>query len=346
MQNSKPKYYKPVIPSMQRRMKNIDYGDPGFYMPTIMLSDYIPRLSKVIGRAFKPIDPEKYPTTPQPLIPETDYAFSPNTKISDWGTVVSEELDNLEKKFSCRINSRIIMPDHIHFLIYITEYEPRKLGGIISHFKGRCSRKFWDLNPQFEDKPFWKGKYNDKVVYAENHLGNFYKYIQENPRKYLIRKEYPQYFYERWAFEFNGETYHAIGNIFLLNQPVRMPVRYSSKYPGGYFDKLKEYWKVNSKNGDVIISTFINPEERAVTKECVNLGAKLIWIKPDGFPPRSAVKGDLAYKMAAEGRLLMIAPATYHTQRHNLSRDQCLKLNDLAEYISREDLLDSLSLLR
>ncbi len=327
---------------MLRRMNEIDYASPGYYMVTMNISAYTPRLSKVVGRAFKPVEQGKAannsPAGSPLLIPETDCKYGPDVVVNDWGAVVSREIYALRERYPVIVKCMVIMPDHIHVLLHVTEYNPAKLGGIVASFKGRCSRAFWNAKPQYEGRPFWQGKYNDKPVFAEGQLPRFFHYIKENPRKYLIRKEMAEYFYLRWQFEFEGETYHAIGNIFLLMHHERSAIRFSRKFKPEEFEQMKTYWMKMAEKKDVIISTFIHPEERAITKECTAAGASLIWLKTDGFPPRSAVKGDTTYDMCAKGRLLMIAPEKYHTSQQELKRSHCMKLNRLAEYLSYNDI--------
>ncbi len=335
---------------MLRRMRGFDYASPGYYFVTLMLSDHIPRLSKISGRAFKPLNGGKADAksnTIYPILsPETDIKYGPKVDLNMWGEVVYTELYALQDKFPVSVKSMVIMPDHIHLLLLVTEYNPRKLGGIISAFKGCCSREFWNANPQFKDKSFWKKGYNDRPVILAGQLSRFINYIYENPRKYLIRKSIPQYFYNRWQFEFNGERYHAIGNIFLLMHPVRVAIRFSRKYSEHEYINLKKYWYEISVKGDVVISTYIHPEEKAVTKACTAAGAKLIWIKNNGFPERSSVKGEEAYNLCVQGRLLMIAPEKYHTSRQTISRSDCLHLNELAKYICETDILTTLKCIK
>lgn len=341
-QEERPWYYREAIPSMLRRMKDFDYASPGYYFFTLMLRAPIPRLSHIAGRAFKPVNAQ----SEFALVPETDKAYGPQTVLHHWGNVVTNEVYALEKRFPLVVKELAVMPDHIHVLILVTEYNKRKLGGIVSSLKGRCSRALWDAVPELKDEKFWQRGYNDKPVLKKDQLPRFYHYIKENPRKYLIRKSIPDYFYKRWQFEYNGEVFHAIGNIFLLMNPVRAAIRFSRKFSEQEFEQMKEYWRTIAKKGDVVISTYIHPEERKVTKECTTSGAKLIWIKYDGFPPRSAIKGEEAYNLCAQGRLLMIAPEKYHTSNQKPTYPQCMRLNNLAAYLCTHDILPLLTPLK
>ena len=333
----RPQKYRDIIPSMNRRMNNHDYSKPGFYFITMNICGHTPRLSAVTGRLYK--------TKSSESIPETDEAFAPRVVHSAIGEIVSKELYALSDRFPVIIRNSVLMPDHIHFVIEVLETLPRKLGSVMSSFKGRCSSVLWESDPESaiarDRLSFWKKGYTDKIVYSKGQLPRFVHYVKENPRKYLIRREHPAYFYNRWKFTALGRTWHAIGNIFLLSHPIRENIRFSRRFSADEWESRKETLRYISGQQDVVVSTFIHPEEKRITKECTNSGAKLIWIKCDGFPERSAVKGELAYSLCAAGRLLMIAPEEHHTSAQSLTRNQCMQLNDLAAYICQNDIIPS-----
>lgn len=320
--------HRAVIPSMNRRMHGYDYSRPGYYMVTIKVANYVGRLSAVSGRAYKP----------GTYLPETDLAYRPNLELSENGELVASVLRELSANLPVEVKCAVIMPDHAHILLKITEHYPRKLAGIISSLKGSCSRRYWESHPEYQGQAFWQKGYNDIPLYAKDSLTRLFNYIKDNPRRYLIRKSMPEYFYRRWQFDFDGRTFHAIGNIFLLQYHTKVPIRFSRRFSVEEMTKREALYRAVAAQGDVLISTFIHPMERAITKECVASGARLIWLRTNGFPERSMVKGERAYEMCAKGSLLMIAPDEYHTQKEALTRDFCLTLNTLAEYIAQNDI--------
>lgn len=353
-------FRKDVIPSMNRRMRCHDYSQPGYYMITDSICDYIPRLSKVVGKPFKPVgyvgngsgQVPMLPAGPIPgysAIPEFDGNLAPRTELSDTGRILSEQINCLPERFPVEVKNFVIMPDHYHLLLNVKEVFPKKLGAIISSLKGRCSRVYWDSYPDTECSrmklPFFTKNYNDRPLFGKGQLGRMVNYINENPRRYLIRKTMPDYFYRRWEMEFEGERYHLIGNVFLLQYHSRVAVRYSRRYSDSFLREHISDCKESARRGDVIVSTFIHNIERSVSKECMDLGAKLIWLKTNGFPERSAVKGR-AHDLCAEGRLLMVAPEKYYTSEPELKRSFCEKLNRLAAFIATEDISKHLRLIR
>lgn len=297
---------------MKRRLAVHDYSQPCFYMITIMVCSQGPRMSEVSEEGA-------------------------TTALTGAGLIVRRELYELENRFPVKIRNSVVMPDHIHFIVEVVQTLTDHFGRIIGSFKGRCSSAYWEAYPEErlskERLSIWEKNYNDKVVYGRGQLPRFVHYVLENPRRYLIRKHLPEYFYLRWKFQALGQTWHAIGNIFLLDHPIREAVKFSRSFSDEEWGICKEFLRHTARHGDVVVSTFIHPEERQITKECTQLGASLIWIKNDGFPERSAVKGEEAYSLCALGRLLMIAPERPSATHQVLTRADCLRLNALARLI-------------
>lgn len=329
-EKARPPHHKAVIPSMKRRMGNHDYSAPCFYMITVSIAHNSPKLASVTGQPFKDTGFS---------IPEYDLTRGPSIKLTPAGMIVQSELYALEQRFPVKISNSVIMPDHIHFIIKVTETYPKKLGNIIGAFKGKCTSAFWDRYPHSViaqgRMSLWETGFNDKVVYNGAHLPRYVHYVLENPRRYLIRKLLPDYFYHKWAFDALGESWHAVGNIFLLDHPIREVIRFSRHSTATEWEERKNILRASARNGEVIVSTFIHPEEREITRECTRLGAKLIWIKTDGFPQRSVLKGDTLYSLCAQGRLLMVAPAVNRYTTQTVTRQQCLTLNFLALHIAQ-----------
>lgn len=334
---------------MKRRMINHDYTK-GYYMVTLSLSEYMPRLSRICGSPFKSRTADDAGNNTQALEPETDLQLMPRAILYPMGEIVSREVYALPSRFPVEVKHLVIMPDHIHLLVNLHGEETGTgLGAVISSLKGKCSSYYWSHFPNERASqtrlPFWEPGYNDRPLYSKGQLPNFFNYIQENPRRYLIRKSFPDFFYRRWTFSFNGRRYHAIGNLFLLQYHTRVQIRFSRKYSEERLNSLAGYWRAAAQKGDVVISTFIHPVEKETTKNCLDLGAKLIWIKTEPFPEKSILKGDRAYRLCAQGKLLMIAPEEGPEDK-KLSYSFCMRLNELGAHISQTDISSTLTALK
>ena len=69
-------------------------------------------------------------------------------------------------------------------------------------------------------------------------------------------------------------------------------------------------------------------------REAMNCGYRLILLRENGFSPLYKPSGE-AFDACSEGRLLQVSPWEYHMQRRIISREQCLFLNRLAEYLAQ-----------
>jgi hypothetical protein len=127
-------------------------------------------------------------------------------------------------------------------------------------------------------------------------------------------------------------TCQAVGNRFLLNNPEKAAVIVHSAYNDAQFAEMKAKWLALAENGGVLISAAIATREKEVMREAMDCGYRLIYLRENGFPEFYKPAGE-SFTACSEGRLLQISPWDYHMQRKTISREQCLKLNRLAEDI-------------
>ena len=74
------------------------------------------------------------------------------------------------------------MPNHIHILLRLSSENGPSLGRIIQQMKGHVSKQI--------GKPIWQEKYYDHVIRDENDFLTKYKYICDNPAKWLEDEYY------------------------------------------------------------------------------------------------------------------------------------------------------------
>ena len=86
----------------------------------------------------------------------------------------------------------------------------------------------------------------------------------------------------------------------------------------------------------MLVSPSISAGEKAVMRAAFDQGFPLIFLQENGFAPL-AKPGGRRFDACAQGRLLVLAPWEYHTDRRTIRRDQCLSLNEMAEAICSEN---------
>ncbi|MEO1414170.1 MAG: transposase [Bacteroidota bacterium] len=125
--------------------------------------------------------------------------------LSAIGVIVKEELELTEKiRSNIEIDTYVIMPDHVHILIWITDGKGKlmphfqtlpqtpsyqasfgmptnKLGATINKFKGAVTRR----SRQAGYESFgWQKKYHDRIVRNEWEYQHIKNYILTNPERW------------------------------------------------------------------------------------------------------------------------------------------------------------------
>lgn len=100
---------------------------------------------------------------------------------------------NLEKELSnIKLHEYIIMPNHIHFIIELTERADTgpapTIGEIICSFKtrttGHAIKEIKKGNLLPFDKRFWQRNYYEHIIRNEKEYYKIVEYIQNNPLKW------------------------------------------------------------------------------------------------------------------------------------------------------------------
>ncbi len=156
------------------RLKQYDYSSQGAYFVTICIKDRKRILSDIIKPSVG------VGSNAAPLIPQI--------RLTRIGEIVEKYLLSSEKISGVKIDRYIIMPDHIHAIIFINpnEYPKRKNGSsraptptnemlphIVSTFKRFC-------NKEVGDNIFQRG-YIEHIVRDRADYETRIKYICENP---------------------------------------------------------------------------------------------------------------------------------------------------------------------
>lgn len=74
---------------------------------------------------------------------ESDEAAVARMVLSDLGKQVSREIEGIPRFYpQVRILGKQVMPDHLHFILFVTERLPVHLGRVINGFKVGCNRAY------------------------------------------------------------------------------------------------------------------------------------------------------------------------------------------------------------
>lgn len=177
----------------------------------------------------------------------------------------------------------------------------------------------------------WEHGYNDRVLYGEGQLQAMIAYVKDNPRRLLVKRAHAAFFRhaEVWV---DGRQLHAFGNVSLLRAREKVAVRCSRRQDAAELQRQSDELLKRGRNGAVLVSPFISPGERSIEQNAMDADIAIIKLTDNAFTPYYKPPGRY-FEACAEGRLLLLSPWPYTTQRVTLTRDMCNTMNTLAARI-------------
>lgn len=311
-------------PNAGIRCPGHDYRSRCIYHIVLNKADRFPDFSEVVG------------------IPD-DHRWPPRTALSEVGKIIFEAISNIKSNFPhTSILRRCIMPDHVHFANFIRESTDIHLGHIIKKLKHECSSRFEAMGHEPEIEFFIPG-YHDTFLTGKDQLKKMLAYISDNPRRHLVRKSNPGWFQQFIISSPNGQSrYEAYGNWDLLSEFQRVPVKVSRKYSPSELIARKRLWHKTILNDGVLVSPFINPNEKRVRDWAVENGGSLIYLTYKPFPEKFKPQGKM-FDFCAEGRLLIVCippddkENEYIRDKGCPSYSHCQRMNSIAKEIAENE---------
>ncbi|MDE7419785.1 MAG: hypothetical protein K2N35_06215 [Muribaculaceae bacterium] len=257
---------------------------------------------------------------------------------SETGKIAINSVRNINRIYPwVEVVRYAIMPDHVHLMLYVTEKTDVHLGVIINRFEVDCT-KGYDLQMPIgineSSESFFLPGYNDKIVHKSGQFNNFKRYVEDNPLRYALRREHPEYFDRCQNISIDGEYFTVYGNFLLLRHPLISCVRVSSTFSEEEMMKRRREWDEMIRGQGVLVSPFYSKAEKEIRDRGIAEGAKIIKVMPNGLPERFKPSGS-DFDLCCEGRLLMITPAEHQTRKLVLKRDMCVHGNEIAEKIAK-----------
>ena len=232
-----------------------------------------------------------------------------------------------------------LMPDHLHMIVHINAPLPvgKHLGIIIGAFKGGVSRAWWRLlegagadastegarhsgattvsgASASEKRPsLFEPNYNDHILMRDGQLENWKHYLRDNPRRLMMRREYPDLFQRALCISIDGIRYSAFGNMLLLRQPEKHQVFFHRRTDGKPTEQT-EVWTTGRQrlisaamSGDVLVTPGISECEKRIKNMALQQGLRLIHVQSE--PIGKYWKPELSrFEACAAGTLLILAP--------------------------------------
>ena len=174
----------------------------------------------------------------------------------------------------------------------------------------------------------WEQGYHDRILSGEGQLQRLVDYIRENPRRSLMRRQHADWF-RPFSITAADTNLQAYGNLELLHAPHRQSVRISSRITEEERNRQQQELLSAARQGTVLISPFISTGERFVEETALQEHLPIVKLLHNGFSPYYKPQGHY-FEACSEGRLLLLTPYPYSTQKVVLTRAVCNYLNVLA----------------
>ena len=338
-------------PSMKRRSEQNDYTERGIYLITIAIEGRKPLLGTLAGKVDVQEGPDK-----------------PHVLLSPWGERVKECWLAIPQYHPLVEPMKLcIMPDHIHGILFVHEKIDCHLGHVINGFKAgtrKAAREigiiteampqptkqaqnvsiplsgvsYAEASPQPKHSPIgtlWEPGYHDRLLLHKNQLAHMLAYLDDNPRRLLIKRQHPEFFSPLGELTFAGVKMQAMGNAALLSHHQMRRLQCSRHLYQQEIDGLQQDFLNEGKAGTLIISPCISPGEQQIATACIKAHIPFIVLLVHGIPPFYKPQ-PLYLEACAEGRLLLMSPFQWQNEKITNMRQRCLYLNDLAQRICEE----------
>lgn len=213
--------------------------------------------------------------------------------------------------------------------------EMDSLGMVVKGFKLGCNRAYRRIYgmKKMTGKGLFELGYNDKLLLHEGQLKGWKKYLDDNPRRLMVKRMNPELFTVMLNKVVAGRRCQMVGNCFLLDIPDKVAVIVHRRYSEEDLCRLRKEWLACGERGGVLVSAAISIKEKEVLREAMNRGYRIVLLRENGFPRLYKPCGE-SFDACSEGLLLQISPWEYHMEKKTITREECLELNEITERIA------------
>lgn len=192
---------------------------------------------------------------------------------------------------------------------------------------------YYTIEPIFGEIPFVR------PMSQRRQLPATIQYIDMNPQRLATKILMPDTFSVQEGIDIAGQTYRSVGCADLLQAERYMPVhvRWTMADEANHGDdkRLRDYMNkcvLEARKGAVMVSPFISEYEKAVMQVLLKEGLPFIYIADNGF--RDYYKPqDSLFDAVARKHVMILSPWEYDPKMTRVSRDRCVKMNNMAEEI-------------
>jgi REP element-mobilizing transposase RayT len=188
-------------------------------------------------------------------------------------------------------------------------------GSLIRSLSKRQRQEYYALVGR-EHRPLFDDNYDDTVCLDDRHREAMIAYVNDNPRRAILRRTLPDVMQRSLHVQIGDRTYGTFGNLFLLRWVNKVQVQCHRKHPatGEPYEITPDYahqheqWLAAILGGaTVIVTPGISRGELLMKNECLERGFPLIHIQKDPIGPYWKPERQ-RFEACAKGSLLILAP--------------------------------------
>jgi len=280
------------------RLEYWNYKGRGIYMITMNVEGRVPLLGNLQG--------------------SIDGAW---VEYSPIGKMVSEQIEQAFERYEqIRICAKQLMPDHLHFVVWVKEDIPITLGEIIRKLKIGCTQAWREMKGGrinatcIDATSLFEAGFHDRVLLHAGQLRRLIDYVHDNPRRAAIKRAHPDLFKLRQAVQVAGFECTTLGNQFLKNDPMREMLQCSRTLTQAEIDQKKAECLRLAERGVVWVSAGISEGEKQICRAVREGGYPLVVLLNEGFPAADSPHAKyykpqgVYFEACASGQLLLIEP--------------------------------------
>lgn len=345
---------------MTRRHPTHDYTAPGSYMitfsrrngnnfPFCSVLDWL-RFPMPLKRHTGKIAPEikriiLFPEFKLPCKPPS-YSESagenpiirPYIYLHDSGAVIRAAFtDFFRNQPNLKLRKIVMMPDHIHFILKVTNRLEQHLGMLLKDLKSRCTNAIKKSLPELcgniDDFSLFADNFHDRIIKSAEMYENERRYLESNPRRHLMRELFPNMRSVPIPVTVSGIKMMAVGNLGLLDNPIIDLLIVRSHFKEEML-VLRRRWKQVGIQGGVVISPLISAKEREECRNAVGFGASVIRIVSKEMRQRYK-PGEGWDNLMAENRYLELSPIEKEKLPDKMNRTLAWHLNRIAGALAK-----------
>ncbi|MBQ7219036.1 MAG: transposase [Ruminococcus sp.] len=150
------------------RLKEFDYNSHGAYFITICTKDRAKILSQIsVG---------------------TTIGRPPSLTLTPYGQIVEQAILNISTIYpSVNVDHYVIMPNHVHLIIFIEDYNGRAMlvptmSRVVQQMKGYVTKRI--------SQSVWQSRFYDHVIRSERDYRDIWDYIENNPARWTEDRYY------------------------------------------------------------------------------------------------------------------------------------------------------------